>query len=153
MTARRLRFAIAIVRAWTRIYTWRLDGSLGGARRAEVESDLWEQVHDPECATRAIEVWLRLLLGMADDVRWSIGHRSPRLARAALVVATASLTVISIWWVRNVASPVDAPPAPNVPVVRWIDRGPLPPPPPPPPPLCNPPGLPVFSPCTHWPPR
>jgi len=153
MTTRSVAIAAVFVRAWTRIYTCCLDASLREARRAEVESDLWEQIHDPGNGTRAIDVWLRLLFGMPDDVRWSIGQRSPRLARGAIVVGAAFLTIISIWWVRTAASRVDAPPPPNVPVVRWIDKGSLPPPPPPPPPLCNPPGLPVISPCTPFPRR
>jgi hypothetical protein len=148
-----MRIAVAIVRAWTRLYTWRLESSVRDARRAEIESDLWEHVHEPERAARSLDVCTRLVLGMFDDVRWSIGQRSPRFSRRAIVVAAASLTVFSIWWTRTTASRVEAPPAPDVPVVHWINREPIPPPPPPPPPLCNPPGLPVISPCTQWPRR
>ena len=40
-----LRFVTGAVRAWTRLYTWRVAPSLREARRAEIESDLWEHLH------------------------------------------------------------------------------------------------------------
>jgi hypothetical protein len=148
-----LGIAIAIVRAWTRVYTLGLDAALRDARRAEIESDLWEQVHEPEYSTRAIDVWGRLLLGIPDDVRWSLGQRSLPLLGRVVVVTTASVILISFWWMRTAGTPVDAPPAPGIPVVQWINREPMPPPPPPPPPLCDPTGRPTTSPCTRWPQR
>ena len=41
-----LRGAIAAVRAWTTLYTCGLPTGQRDARREEIESDLWESVHD-----------------------------------------------------------------------------------------------------------
>ena len=40
-----LRLVTGAVRSWTRFYTWRVAPSLREARRAEIESDLWEHLH------------------------------------------------------------------------------------------------------------
>jgi hypothetical protein len=41
-----VRLASALVRAWTIAYTWRMEPVHRDARRAEIESDLWESAHD-----------------------------------------------------------------------------------------------------------
>src|SRR5438094_8714239 len=46
MMSRLLRLAIAFVRKWTRVYTARMSPELREARRAEIESDLWEVQQD-----------------------------------------------------------------------------------------------------------
>ena len=44
-----LRFAVSLVRGWTRAYTWRMPPGLRPVPRcAEVESDLWELQQDPD---------------------------------------------------------------------------------------------------------
>jgi hypothetical protein len=43
-----LRTAIALVRAWTRVYTWQMPADEREARRSEIESDLWELQHDAD---------------------------------------------------------------------------------------------------------
>lgn len=70
-----LRVAAALVRAWTRLYTWRVPPTLRDERRAEIESDLWEFQHDPDVGQgfRSIAHLLsRLAIGMADDLSWRL---------------------------------------------------------------------------------
>jgi hypothetical protein len=149
-----LRLATALVRAWTSIYTWRLEPSVRDARRAEIESDLWEQIEGAEGRrTRSFEIVSRLVLGMPDDLRWMIEQRRPSRAAARLIVllATASVVMLSIWWARASSAPMNAPAPPDAPAVRWlsVERQLPPPPPPPPPPLCRSANDP--APCTRWP--
>ena len=62
-----LRLAIALVRAWTRLYTWRMEPAIRKARHAEIESDLWEFEQDPDAGRRlspAVQVMARVLLGV-----------------------------------------------------------------------------------------
>ncbi len=73
-----LDIAVRMVRAWTRSYTSGIDAGARDARRAEIESDLWEHQHTRhEELAVAFEMLRRLLLGLPDDVRWRIEQRSP----------------------------------------------------------------------------
>lgn len=66
---------MAMVRAWTRTYTWNLEPAVRDARRAEIESDLWEQTRSTDVRLRiALEILGRLLLGIPDDIRWRFEH-------------------------------------------------------------------------------
>ena len=56
MTPFSLRFVIGLVRAWTRVYTCGMVQTLRDARRAEVESDLWEHAHAYDCPPRPLEI-------------------------------------------------------------------------------------------------
>jgi hypothetical protein len=141
---RRVRLAAAVVRAWTQVYTWGLARSARDARREEIESDLWESVHDPDVdrETLALQIWARLLAGVFDDVRWRAAQVidfGPYAWRVAASLALALL--LGLWLVRAATPPVlETPPAP-----RRLDSPVLmdpPPPPPPPPPPCAPPGFP-----------
>ena len=67
-----------LVRNWARVYTLGLPSEIREARRAEIESDLWEHIHDsdlgrdapsPYCASHAL---IRLLAGVPDDLLWRI---------------------------------------------------------------------------------
>jgi putative ABC transport system permease protein len=73
-----LGFTSAIVRAWTRFYTWNLEPRIRDGRRAEIDSDLWEHVsgHGTR-STIAVEILGRLILGIPDDIRWRLEHGSP----------------------------------------------------------------------------
>lgn len=128
--------ANAIVRAWTRLYTWRLPAVARDCRRAEIDSDLWEFEHDREGtngAARAAHVLARLLRGLPDDVRWRASFVSPGAGplRAMIGLTTAAIVATGVW-VYALTSPVDLPsPAP---LVRIVEVFPPPPPPPPPPP-------------------
>jgi hypothetical protein len=134
MTA--LGSASAIVRAWTRLYTWRLPAIARDTRRAEIDSDLWEFTHDrgiDRDLSSACHVLARLIAGIPDDVSWRASHVTHRPApmRAAISVAAAAIVVLRVW-VYAVAAPTELP-AP-APLVRVVEVFPPPPPPPPPPP-------------------
>ena len=79
------RFAIAIVRAWTSLYTWRMSATLREERRAEIESDLWEFQHDrTESGSLEIaaQMLLRLVLGVPDDLGWRLEHTAVETERS-----------------------------------------------------------------------
>lgn len=154
MTSLLMRISSAAVRTWIRIYTWHMPRSIREARRAEIESDLWECQSD-ESAGPALPIQIigRLVLGAFDDVRWRVEHmiRDRRVARRTLafsVVTTAVLVSVWVFLGITIGTPLQAPAAPEV---RW-ERAQYPPPPPPPPPPCNPPGIgrKPFSPCTPY---
>ena len=131
-----LHLSSAIVRAWTRLYTWRLPARTRDTRRAEIDSDLWEFTCDRETdrgVAPALHVMARLIAGIPDDVSWRASHVMVGSApmRAAISVGTAVIVATAVW-VYAVTAPVDLP-AP-VPLVKVVDVYPPPPPPPPPPP-------------------
>jgi hypothetical protein len=61
-------FGVRFAEKWTETYTRGLPGSSGDRRRKEIESDIWEHLHDPQIATR--EVLGRSLRGIPADVWW-----------------------------------------------------------------------------------
>lgn len=131
-----LHASSAIVRTWTRLYTWRLPALARDTRRGEIDSDLWEFTHDHERDRRvapALHVIARLIAGIPDDVSWRASHVivGSMPMRAAISVGTAMIVATAVW-VYAITAPVDLP-AP-VPLVKEIHVYPPPPPPPPPPP-------------------
>jgi len=149
-----LRISLAAVRTWTRVYTWRMPRSVRDARRAEIESDLWEcRAGDASGPALPIQIIGRLVLGLFDDVRWRVEHvsRDSHVARRTLAFSVASAAVLTCVWVGLIVIPGTPPQAPTAPEVSWR-RAQYPPPPPPPPPPCNPPGIgrEPFSPCTPY---
>jgi hypothetical protein len=88
--------AIVLVRAWTRLYTCGLPLDLRTARRAEIDSDLWELQHDsegPQPGRAAPAILLRLMAGIPDDLAWRMeigatGHAVPATALAAAGMMT-----------------------------------------------------------------
>ena len=69
--------AAAVVRAWTRAYTAWLAPTIREARRAEIDSDLWEHAHaandvsaDPQSV--AGQILARCLLGIVADLTWRV---------------------------------------------------------------------------------
>ena len=100
-----LRVALAIVRGWTRAYTWAMPTVWAERRRAEIESDLWELEHDPDGARGlmpAAQVLGRLFAGVSDDVCWRLEHSAIenslvfRRVVALAAVATVMLSVLQI---------------------------------------------------------
>ena len=68
-----VRTAIGVVRLWTQLYTCALPVAVREARRAEIASDVWHSVHDPDRDAPwrlALQMILRLLLGIRDDLGW-----------------------------------------------------------------------------------
>jgi hypothetical protein len=136
---RGLEAAIAIARAWTRLYTSGLDQLLRDARRAEIDSDLWESHEDARrrgctAAEVALQILARLLLGMPHDLLWAIESRRPSagwLRRVAFITGVALVSLAVLW----VASILRTGPLPVPPHSMTFVASPPPPPPPPPPPL------------------
>ncbi len=130
-----LRLAVAAVRGWTRVYTWRLSPRTSEARRAEIESDIWESIADRRSeSAAALAIAGRLLRGIPDDLRWRTeragGPSRPVRIAIALSITTVLLAVV---WAGLTASPGETPAPPAAPDIRWWIRHPPPPPPPPPP--------------------
>jgi hypothetical protein len=154
MTSLFLRISIEAVRTWTRLYTCRMPRSVREARRAEIESDLWECQTD-EAAGPALPVQImgRLALGVFDDLCWRVEHgaRGSHVTRRTIALAGGTAAVLACLWAGLAMSLAQPPQPPAAPEVRWR-RTPYPPPPPPPPPPCNPPGIgrKPFSPCTPY---
>jgi len=69
--------AVAIVRAWTLLYTCIMPAPVRDRRRAEIDSDLWEFQQDVATTrgvTPAMQMLLRLVAGLPDDLAWCIEH-------------------------------------------------------------------------------
>ena len=158
-----LASALAIVRGWTRLYTARLQPIVRDARRAEIESDLWELHEDARRrgatpAGIAVHMLLRLVLGSVDDLAWRAEQASvpPHIVKEALWAAAVA-SMAFVWYlasaVQAIESPqgsginvfrllypmrpvisVPVPPAPPIEFVRVANVRIHPPPPPPPPP-------------------
>ena len=129
------RLATVIVRGWTRTYTWRLPSPVRDARRAEIDSDLWEFEHDPERARGAaptLHIVARLALGIPDDLSWRAANASAP-ARPARVIALTAATalIVAAFWVYDLAQPQSLPLPPSR--MAFVAAPPPPPPPPPPP--------------------
>jgi TonB family protein len=139
MTAQDL--ARGLVRAWTRLYTWRLPPVLRDRRCEEIESDLWESEHDAVCADagHAARTIVRLLIGVPDDLGWRLEQEGTmRVSRAVMMtVSTAACAIVATaFWLVQASLATDAPPAPQAPRAMASDTpAPEPPPPPPPPAL------------------
>ena len=106
-----LRFAVILVRGWTRAYTWRMPPDLGESRCAEIESDLWELQQDPDRGrglSPAAQVLGRFFMGLPDDVFWRVeqavdGHDRLRRRTVALTAGTCVLVVLWVlpsWFSR-----------------------------------------------------
>jgi hypothetical protein len=121
-----------LVRAWTRLYTWRLPTVARDTRRAEIDSDLWEfanALNGRSGVIPALHVLARLALGAVDDLCWRASHVTVGVMplRAAITVGVAAIAML-VAWVYAVAAPTPLPtPAPRVRVIEVF-----PPPPPPP---------------------
>ncbi len=83
--------ATAVVRAWTRLYTGRLLPEVRDARRAEIDSDLWEHSHAAGKTTgdrRSVagQMLARSLLGVAADLSWrsKMAHGPGRLVKEGI---------------------------------------------------------------------
>jgi hypothetical protein len=94
------------VRLWTRIYTAGLPAESAARRRLEVDSDLWELQSDPHPGMLpAVQVFARLLAGVADDLQWRF-ERTPvleeledsiALRRTLTMGGTATLMCLLLW--------------------------------------------------------
>jgi hypothetical protein len=99
-----LTHIIRLTRRWVRLYTAGLPTEVRGARRAELESDLWEQEQDAGAAgcgptTTALRVLQRLMLGIPADLSWRQQHGGSKIFRRAGrgAIAGARVTTAVIW--------------------------------------------------------
>jgi hypothetical protein len=86
--------AAVVARWWTRVYTAGLPVDLRDARRAEVESDLWESVSD---GAPSRHILARLALGVVDDLTWSLTLMDTS-TRATATWSVGSLLVFVLAW-------------------------------------------------------
>ena len=75
-----MKLAMGLTRLWVRLYTKGLPSDVRDARRAEIESDLWEQGEDGESngykpQDTGLQVFFRLLAGIPADLTWRLEHR------------------------------------------------------------------------------
>jgi len=94
-----MTLAVAVVRTWTRAYTWGAPSVWAEQRRADIESDLWEQQQDPNGArglAPTVQGLARLVAGMTDDLRWRLERTTPHdivLIRRAVTLAVATIAL------------------------------------------------------------
>ena len=86
--------AVGVARWWTRFYTAGLPVDLRDARRAEVESDLWESVAD---GAPSRHILARLALGVVDDLTWSLTFMDTT-TRHTTGWSIGSLAVVAMAW-------------------------------------------------------
>jgi hypothetical protein len=142
-----LSFAFSLVRAWTALYTWRLPEPVREARRAEIESELWEFHADTDAGrglNPAFHTLIRLVAGIPDDLIWRGENAAPFSAalRQFAIAGLAGALLVVAWTIASLQQP-QLPRAPAAARLQWyvVVKAPPPPPPPPPPP------------CAQWNPR
>jgi TonB family protein len=139
MTPLLRRMANGLVLAWTRLYTWGVPPALRDARRADVESDLWESAHDPEGAPSAAQIVVRLWMGVTEDIAWRVEQEYTMQRfltwRTAAAVLGGGLVGLLIMLELTLTPRPPAPPVlPRTLHAGLLGSGGVPPPPPPPPP-------------------
>lgn len=136
-----VRFAAALARMWTRCYRYKVPPALRKARRAEIDSDLWEfeddaRQHGDSAVIIAAHILARLSLGLVDDLSWRFeqaeGETALRRTLWWFAAATLGLLVVILW----LFAPLEGPGLPALPEPPNFNFrvSPSPPPPPPPPP-------------------
>jgi hypothetical protein len=96
--------AAGVTRWWTRVYTAGLPDDLRDARRAEVESDLWESVSD---GAPSRHILARLALGVVDDLTWSVTFMDTTTRNTA-GWSVGSLAVFAMAWLWLSQAPQSA---------------------------------------------
>lgn len=102
----RANFGIAatLTRAWVRLYTLGMPVDLRETRREEIEADLWDQERDAQeqaipRAMSEVEVLLRAVLGVPDDLSWRFeAIQARRAASIARRIPMLSLSTRQIRW-------------------------------------------------------
>ena len=134
MSSRAVALAVRMVRMWTRAYTLGTRAGVRDARVREIECDLWESQHDPDRATTASEILIRLVLGIPEDVLWrferTAGDTSPGAAPATRAVTASAFTcslalhlialAAVVWWASMPATTL--PPRVSVSRASALDR-------------------------------
>lgn len=87
-----------VTRSWVGLYTRGLGRELQTDRRAELESDIWEQMRGGPMG-RAWLVLLRCLLGMPADLSWRLEQASPGAALSRLAGAGLGRMAAAGHWI------------------------------------------------------
>jgi hypothetical protein len=134
-----LTLAARLIRWWARVYTRGVDAPTRRRRCAEIESDVWESLHDPEnTGATGIHMLVRFARGIPADVSWRLEHTltGEELMRKKLVLVcfTAAAAMTMLWFLFPRPESLSLPSLPVKPVPNYVEvhRGPPPPPPPPP---------------------
>lgn len=95
--------AAALTRAWVRLYTIRMPSDLRETRRAEIDADVWEHEKDAQQAgvprvVVELEILLRAVLGVPDDVSWRFEAIQAR--RAASLEGRMPMMTVSVRQIR-----------------------------------------------------
>jgi hypothetical protein len=122
-----MTLAVAVVRTWTRAYTWGMPSVWAEQRRAEIESDLWEQQQDPNGGrglAPAAHILVRLVAGIADDFNWRLERTTLQdnvLIRRAVILGATTIA-LSVLWGSSAATPRfdPCPGAPRKPRVEQV---------------------------------
>lgn len=93
--------AARVARWWTRIYTAGLPDHLREARRAEVESDLWESLAD---GAPSHHILARTALGLPDDLTWSLTVMDTS-TRATTTWSVGTLLALALAWIWLTLAP------------------------------------------------
>lgn len=83
-----LETSVALTRAWCKTYTRGLPEGDRAARRAEIESDLWEhqddgRIHDAIPVDVGFDILVRFVTGVPADITWRRGARIGRRESSA----------------------------------------------------------------------
>lgn len=97
------RIAAALTRAWVRLYTIRMPVDLRETRRAEIDADLWDHEKDAQedgvpRVIFEVEILLRAVLGVPDDVSWRF--EAIRARRAASLEGRIPMMALSVRQIR-----------------------------------------------------
>jgi len=95
------RAAAGVARWWTRVYTAGLPRHLREARRAEVESDLWESLAD---GAPPHHILARTALGLPDDLTWSLTVMDTS-SRATATWSVGTLLALALAWIWLTLAP------------------------------------------------
>lgn len=119
------RIATVLTRAWVRLYTIAMPVDLRESRRAEIDADLWDHENDAQGngvsrAVIAMEIVLRALLGVPDDLSWrfesiqawraaSLERSLPMMALSARQIRWMGLggVIGGVLWAGRYLVPVD----------------------------------------------
>ena len=97
------RFAVALTRTWLRLYTLGLPPEVRESRRAEIESDIWESLHDSTAS--GSQILPRLAAGVLDDVSWRAGYLPNESRTMGLAVGSGALLLVAMWqWLAHSAA-------------------------------------------------
>jgi hypothetical protein len=135
MRRRFLECAVGLVRSWTRAYTTGMGAEVRRRRCAEIESDIWESLHDTESGASGLHIVARFARGMPADVLWRLEHAmagGQRMWRTLAFLCIAAATVMVMLWSFAPRSGLQSlPTLPASPTPNYIEKRRKPPPPPP----------------------